>query len=132
MNTDGIIYPNEKKVCSINSLNFKSLLLTDQRLIFLEYNSYQSIHLENIVSVRYTRSRKIFILILAIISLSFALIGFKNSSDYVNYAFIFGTILIIYYFISRKSFIEISTKASEKIKYNVKVADPDEIRNFCG
>jgi len=40
--------------------------------------------------------------------------------------------MLVYYYLSRKSFIEIATKASEKIRYNVKVADPGEIRNFCG
>ena len=135
INVNKILYEHEKEICIICDIRrVKNLVLTDERLIFSEKNSYYSINLENIVSIRYTRSRKILVLIAGIIFLLYSLYQyFSGSTDFFNkLLLLFGVGLIIYYYLSRKSFIEITTKASERIRYKVKVTDPGEIRNFCG
>ena len=135
VNINTVLYAHEKEICTICDIRrINNLVLTEERLIFSEKNSYYSVNLENIVSIRYTRSRKMLILAVGIIVSLYSLYQylFSEPDSYNKLLLLFGIGLIIYWYLSRKSFIEITTKASEKIRYSVKVADPGEVRNFCG
>jgi hypothetical protein len=135
-NVNNILYAHEKKICTICDIHrIKNLILTDERLIFSERNSYYSVSLESIVSIRYTRSRKLFVCFVGVAAVIYSIYQYLfslPSEPFNKLLLLFGFGMLVYYYLSRKSFIEIATKASEKIRYNVKVADPGEIRNFCG
>ena len=136
MNINNVLYPNERVLCSIGGKN-KLLTYTSVRLIFFDNDYFYSLTLDNVVTVHYKKVAKTFYRNIGLILLFFAIISHFQAAD-TNYFGDFSTLLffisicfILYYLLTRKSLLMITTKSSEKISHEVSRTDPNKIKQFC-
>jgi len=136
MNVNNVLYPNEKVLCSIGG-KYRILAYTSVRLIFFDKDSFYSLTLDNVVSIHYIKILKTFYLYLGFIFLFFSIFTYYQSRNLEFFSHIsFGLFLIaacsiLYYFLSKKSLLEITTKSSQKITHEVGGNNPEKIKIFC-